>query len=261
MPYDGSVTFEQAEKAKERRLSIGSQRRVPDMLGMIEDVKNSKTYHVFNVGPWSHVVNTGSTGQFFIPACPTEKPYIEMLRSIPAIMDELVVKNEKEMDRLMDDGWKFAQEIVGDTSRGRVPTDSLRHFGVFPGANAEPTPQDLYEAKKMLEARCTEIVREIRNIYATNRETFSKVMRPEVHIKAAQVLNLNDEPWLLNQTPEARAKCEFCGAMNDAVAVKCQNCSEIINPEKYKELKAKQAEILAAEPKRGPGRPPMSREQ
>src|ERR1700744_3515007 len=94
MPYDGSVTAAQAQESVEKKQSIGKSRKVPDMLGIVSELKNSKEYHIFNVGPWAHVVNTGSTGQFFIPACPEGELYVEMPRRIPAIMDELIIKNE-----------------------------------------------------------------------------------------------------------------------------------------------------------------------
>lgn len=254
MPFSPNVTVRDAEAAKEARLSIGRSRRVPELPGVIEDAAGAHTFHIFNVGPWAHPVNTGSTGTYFIPACPKGKRYIEprhevrgdgsLKYPIPGIVSELTIKDEFEYNRLMSDGWNFCCEIVGD-GRGRDQSQSLRHWGVFPSKNAEPTKDELYQAKKMLEARCAEIVREARDLYATDRKLFSQIVQRQRHFIAAEVLNLTDEPWMVEQSPSTRVKCRYCGTMNDGEAVKCAKCLEVIDLERYRRLKEQDEAIIA----------------
>jgi hypothetical protein len=254
MPYNGSVTAQQAAEARRAKLSIPNKRRVPDMLGLIQTLKDSKKYRIFNVGPWAHIVPTGSTGTFFIPPCPTEKecldqgieykPYVEMTRPIDAIMDELIVKSEAEMDRLMDDGRQFALEIVGE-GRGRNPAYSLRHYGVFLAEGETPTAKELADANRALRDRCSEIVAEIRSIFATDQKLFRQVVTPKVHYVAAWVLNLMSEKWMTDSTPSGQVKCKMCGRMSDADVAMCEG-GHIINPEKYQEYVAEQEAMLEA---------------
>src|SRR5271163_4077808 len=128
-----------AEQAIASKHSIGKSRILPMKLKVIEDLKTEKI-HIFNVGPWPQAVNTGSFGTFTIPACPADKPYAEMLildattgewiPPVSIIMEEYVIKSEDEMSSLSEDGWTFAQQMIG-VGRGRIPQHSLVRFGVF----------------------------------------------------------------------------------------------------------------------------------
>lgn len=269
MPFDPSVTFEKAEQARNQRLSIARGRRAPDPLGVIEEASRRHTYHVFNVGPWPQKINTGSTGWRVVPPgihspylpykVPHEQEFSEMILKVPGIVSELTIKDEFEYNRLMSDGWKFAQEICG-IGRNRPPKLALTNYGLFPSKNAVPTAEEKYEAMVLLHATCQEIVTEARNHFAMDRKQFTVVVRPARHFVAAGVLNLEDEPWMLSQTPSQRVKCKYCGSMNDEIAVLCQKCNHIINAERFRELKEEEEAILGPQddtdpPKRGPGRP------
>jgi len=253
MPFDPRVTAVDANQALQGKLSQARQRRIPKMLEQVRRLQQSETYHIFNVGPWPQVVNTGSTGTFYIPGCPDDKPYVEMTVTIPAIIEELIIKDEMEFTATIDDGWEhFALEIVGD-GRGQNPEHSLRNFGIFPSKSEIPLEGEIAEAKKRLHTKCAHYVREARDLYQTDRKRFSQVVRPEVHYKAADVLNLTDESWRTESSPAVKNKCMFCGTMNDEIAVKCHKCNEIIDIERYRALKAAQEDH--SEAKRGPGRP------
>lgn len=256
MPFDPNVTFKDAESARVQKLSIGKQRRVPQFLGVLDQAAKSKTFYIFNVGPWPQAINTGGTGWFYVPGCPADKEYTVCERVIPGIVSELTIKDEYEYNRLMDDGWRFAQEVVGD-GRGRDPQQSHRHYGLFPSEHEKPTRAEIDGARKMLHTRCSEIVREARDLYAMDRKTFTQVVKRERHFMAAEVLGLNDEVWMIEQTPVNRIKCPFCGAASEAGSVKCHKCNEIIDVIQYKAIKDAQEEILTAprqEPKQRPQR-------
>lgn len=254
MPYDGSVTAAQAENARRAKLSIGQKRRVPDMLGLIAQLKASKKYRIFNVGPWAHPVNTGSTGTFFIPANPTEqqcldlgvewKPCVEMTRPIDAIMDELIIKSEAEYDRLMQDGKDFAEQILG-LGRGCNPAYALTHAGCFLAKGQEPTKEELANANLELRGTCSQIVSEIRSTYATDRKLFQQVVRPALHYRAAEILNLKNEVWMLDNSPSAQVKCKGCGAMAEGDVAMCPN-GHIINQGLYDEFVAEQEAMQAS---------------
>lgn len=250
MPFDPNVTFADAEKARQEKLSIGKQRRIPQFLGVLDQAAKSKTFYIHNVGPWPQSINTGSTGWFHVPAREGNEEYATCKREIPGIVSELTIKDEYEYNRLMDDGWRFACEVVGD-GRGRDPMQSYRHYGLFPSDSAKPSKAELAEAKRMLHARCSEIVREARDTYAMDRKAFQQIVSRVRHFMAAEVLGLTDEVWMIEQSPVNRTKCLFCGSANDELAVKCAKCNEIIDLEKYKQIKAHQEAFLAREEKKG----------
>lgn len=249
MPFDPKVTFQQAEQARAEKLSIGKQRRIPQFLGLLDEAAKSKTYYIHSVGPWPEHINTGSTGWFSVPGCPKEKDYVTCDRAIPGIVSELTIKDEYEYNRLMDDGWRFACEVVGD-GRGRDPEQSYRHYGLFPSESEKPKKEEIAEAKRMLHAKCSEIVREARDLYAMDRKLFSQIVKRERHFAAAEVLNLNDEVWMIEQTPAQRTKCPVCQKMNEEGTMKCGHCGEIIDAVAYRKFKDEQEAILT-EPKKG----------
>ncbi len=244
MSYDPNVTAKHAKEAVDQRLSIARGRRLPQTLGLIAEAAERNTYHVFNVGPWPQLVKAGSYGDYIIPPCPADKPYVECRRIIKGIESEYVPKDEFEYNTLMTDGWHVACEIAGD-GRGRAPAQSLRHYGIFPSKTAIPLESEVAEARRMLHTRCEDIVREARDLHAMDRKLFSQIVNRNRHWKAAEVLNLDSEPWMTEQVANKRQSCVFCGAKNDDMAVKCSNCHEIINVSRYRELKAEQEAVLA----------------
>jgi ribosomal protein L37AE/L43A len=249
MPFDPNVTFQDAEQARAQKLSIGKQRRIPQFLGILDQAAKSKTFYIHSVGPWPESINTGSTGWFNVPGCPKNKDYVTCPRDIPGIVSELTIKDEYEYNRLMDDGWRFACEVVGD-GRGRDPEQSYRHYGLFCSENAVPTKAETSEAReKWLFPKCAEIVREARDLYAMDRKLFSQIVKRERHFTAAEVLNLNDEVWMIEQTPSNRTKCPVCQKMNEEGTMKCGHCGEIIDAVAYRRFKDNQEQILT-EPKK-----------
>lgn len=245
-----------AERAITAKHSIGKMRILPMKLQVIENLKSEKI-HVFNVGPWGQTVNTGSTGTFNIPACPEGKPYVEMLvqsgktgqweAPIAIIMEEYVIKSEDEMASLTEDGWNFAQQMLG-LGRGQHPARRLTRFGIFASRNAEPTKQELADAHLALEAECREIVKWAGDTYSTDRKLFARAVRPEVHFVAAKVLgrdNPVDSPWMLDANPVGRVKCKMCGRNCDPDVATCE-AGHITNMELYLELQAADEQLKEA---------------
>ncbi len=243
MPFDPNITFQQAEQARVAKLSIGRQRRVPQILGPLKRAAKEKTFYIHNVGPWPQRIGAGSIGWFNVPGCPPDKEYVTCFRPLNALEFEPTIKDEFECNLLTDDGERIAKEVCGD-GRGRDPKQSHRHYGLFQSEHEKPTKQEIAEAKKMLHAQCAEYVREARDLYAMDRKTFSQVVNREHHFAAAEVLGLDDESWMVEQTPVNRQKCPFCGGANDENAVKCIKCNEIIDAAQYQRIKDAQAVIM-----------------
>ncbi len=231
----------------------GKKERIPPPeLSIIQEFKR-KRVHIFNVGPWPHTVPCGSIGTFFIPACPLDKPYVEMITPLHAVEDELVIVNEKEYKRLQDEGTWIANEILGK-GRGRDRKGSLDHFGVFIAAGDEPT--ELEDARAQLHVKCQEYIAEMRQHWDIDRKTAHEVYRPAIHGMAAKVLGLNGEEWMTAKTPQKAAqsttvKCKGCRTEVEEDAPLCFKCGGVVNAEKYLEYKAEQETILqAAAPKK-----------
>jgi hypothetical protein len=260
-------SVEVAQRSIDAKHSIGKSRVLPMKLRVVEELKSQKI-HIFNVGPWRQVVNTGSTGTFTIPACPPDQEYVEMLimnsqtqqwePPISIIVEEYVIKSEDEMSSLQEDGWNFANEMVG-IGRGHLSSSSLVRFGIFVSRNAVPTKQEIADARKALEAECLNIVKWAGDIYSTDRKLFSRAVRPEVHFVAAKILgrdNPQDSPWMLDAAPQGRTKCKMCGRLCDPDVATCE-AGHVVNRQLYEELLAadEQLKMAVQEAKRPRGNP------
>ena len=259
--FNPNVTEADAQRAIAKKQGIGKQRFIPPILPEVREIMNRRI-HVFNVGPWGQTVNTGSTGSFIIPACPFGTPYVEMLEEdrdpqsatfgkmvppIKAIMRELVISSEDAMTPLDDSGRYFAWQMLG-VGRGLNPNKALTRFGMFVGESDTPTAEELAKARAELMKECAAVCKFAAGIYVTNRPLFDRVVRSEVHFVAARVLgrdNPIDSPWMGATNPESRVKCPMCAQIVDGEAAKC-SCGQIINVDRYMELKTVQEEIEAA---------------
>ena len=245
-----------AERAIAAKQSIGKSRILPLKLKVIEDLKKEKI-HIFNVGPWSQSVNTGSTGTFLIPGCPIGTQYVELLAINPhtgkgeppisIVMEEYVIKSEDEMSSLTEDGWEFAQSMLG-IGRGQHPARKLTRFGIFASKNSTPTKSELDAAHAELESDCRDIVKWAGDIYATDRKLFARAVRPEVHFVAARILgrdNPQDSPWMLDANPVGRIKCKMCGRLCDPDVATCE-AGHVVNMELYLDLQAADEQLKQA---------------
>ena len=244
-----------ADEHIERKLAVARGRAIPPVLPEIEELKKKKV-HVFNVGPWPMLVNTGSTGSFLIPACPEGTPYVELLvrdahcNDVPPIsyiMDELYPQSEDEYRRLQERGKDFAKSMIG-LGRGQSPSNALTHQGVFVAEGEKPTAEELEGAHAKLKAYCEGVVRQIADIYQTDRKAFSQIVRPKVHFVAAHYLNLDnpvDAPWMTSAAPQGRTKCKMCGRVVDPDVAMCEG-GHIVNQELYLAAMAEQENVKSA---------------
>ena len=251
-----------AEASINSRLKVAKSRILPMRLKVIEDMKRKQKVCIFNVGPWPQWINTGSTGTYLIPACPWDKPFVQLLAldgdkssptygqqisPISVIMDELIIKSEDEMSRLEEDGRSFAESMIG-LGRSQNPAYALTRFGIFVAKGDKPTDEELAAAKIALQEHCREICKFAGDLYATDRALFSRAVRPQVHFIAARVLgrdNEVDSPWMLAASPTGRIKCKVCGRVCDPDVAMCEG-GHIINQDKYLEYMAIEEQVKAA---------------
>jgi hypothetical protein len=237
----------------------------PPELDLMKEYKKRRV-RIFNVGPWHHVIPCGSAGTFFIPPCPEDKPYVEMLTPLHELEEELYPsRDKKEYKRLQDEGRRMAIELLGE-GRNQDMKQSRRHAGVFIAIGEVPTPEEVAEARKHLIPTCKQMCAYMDKLWDRDRKLAYDVFNPETFGKAARVLELTgkQKPWLNQDDPVDAFKCPSCRVVVERDAPICHNCKGVVNEEAWLALEARKQTLSAtAEPvRRGPGRPPnSSREQ
>lgn len=225
----------------------------PPELDIVKEFKKQRV-RIFNVGPFAHVIPCGSAGTFYIPACPENKPYVEMLTPLHVLEEELYPsKDKKEYKRLQDEGRKMAVDLLGE-GRNQDKKQSKRRVGVFIAAGEEPTMKELDDAKAQLHAYASEQVLYMDHLWDRDRKLAYDVFRPETFGACARVLKLTgkEKPWLTQSTPSDNIECPSCFSSVRPDAPICFNCKEVVNEEAYLKIRARResiAEATAPQPK------------
>jgi hypothetical protein len=204
--------------------------------------------HIFNVGPFAHIIPCGSAGTFYIPACPETKPFIEMLTPLHVLETENYPINKgKEWKQLRDAGSRMAIEIIGE-GRNQDKRNSKRKVGVFIAAGEAPSEKELKEANAQLHVYCSEQVHIMDGVWDRDRKLAYDMFRPETFGACARVLGLTgkDKEWLAQGESQLNTKCEFCKEVVDPSAAICKNCKMPVNEEAYLRMKTKQEEMEQA---------------
>lgn len=236
MPSPLTLTAEEVSRRVELEHRQSYERTIPRVSGLIQRIQDENKLHVFNVGPWDMTRHMGSWGTFRVPACPLGTEYVEG-PEIPGIYLEPIIENERRMRHEQIDGKDFADHVMG-IGKGYTPRDRWAGFGVFVSKNAAPTKKELADARAALEKKLLELVSEARAAHNKGPKEAEMTISDQ-HRIAAQMLNLTDEPWFKQYTPEARQKCPNCGTMSEAQVVTCPQCLYVFDPERYKALKGR----------------------
>lgn len=208
----------------------------------IDHAHLAKRVRIFNVGPWPQVVPLGSTGTVYIPACPSDKPYVEMISNLHELEIEYYpINQKKEWKELREEGHKIAIEILGE-GRNQDRRYSLRKKGVFIAAGEIPTEAEVAQAKKELLPTCQRLVDLMDQLWDRDRKLAYDVYNPSVHGESARILNITGKPWQSTGKVSDSIACPYCDASIKPSAPKCHNCHEVVNAQAYSELKAKMAE-------------------
>ena len=262
-----TLTAQDAEKDKSEFLRQQNGRfvhPVPDWLQKLQE----KKVHIINVGPWQHEIWAGSYGKYTIwankPEDGDEHPWQfegyamclvfnsrsgEWESPISSVMAENVIKNEAEMERQTEDGYKFANELLG-MGRGQNQIFSLVHRGCLVIKGEKPTKAELAQANEALRGECMRLVQEARDLDRDPNPMARQAIVKGVHDEAAMILGLTDEPWMVAREPEARKGCPVCGTKAGESVLKCPACPYIYDPVAYGDIMARQdAQIEAARTK------------
>ena len=226
----------------------------PPELDIVKEFKKQRV-HIYNVGPFPHIIPCGSAGTFYIPACPADKPYVEMLTPLHVLEEELYPsRDKKEFKRLQDEGRKMAIDLLGE-GRNQDKKQSRRRVGVFIAAGDEPTMKELGDANAELKKYASEQVLYMDNLWDRDRKLAYDVYRTETFGACARVLKLTgkEKPWLAQGSPSENIECPACKTSVRPDAAFCFNCKEVVNEEAYIEVEARRQRLAAAtapEPKK-----------
>lgn len=232
-----------ARRTKRNRIDDGI---APELEEVAESMK--KRVRIFNVGPFAHPRPCGSAGIFYIPACPEDQEYIEMITPLYRTQKEIYPKTRHNGPKaLYDSGKAYANEILG-LGRGQHKSNSLVRVGVFVAAGDVPTKKELDDAKAQIYAYASEQIALMDKIWDRDRKLAYDMFRPETFGACARVLNLTgkDKPWLAQGAPSDKVKCEWCQEPVDPSAPICANCKNPVNEEAYMAMMAKKEALQAA---------------
>src|ERR1700744_2131502 len=131
----------------------------------IQKLSDDTPIYVFNVSPWVFKRESGSWGEFVIPACPEGKPY-SVFGPIPGIFTETVIQDEANMRLEQYGARQVAEHIVGLGRHLRADGDYTK-WGLFIGSRhvPEPTGEELRIANNALVAKCKALVKEATTAY------------------------------------------------------------------------------------------------
>lgn len=214
-----------------------------------------KLVHIFNVGPFPHVIPLGSMGSFVIPECPDGQPYVESLTKLHLLEDEIYPAfRQRQALRLREDGRKLAKEIMGEGSH-QDKRNSRRRWGVIVAEGEVPTARELHDANAELYALASENVAYIDSIWDRDPKLAYDILRASQNFyRFAKVLKLTgkEKRWLSSGTPSTKQPCRWCQEPVDPQSPLCHNCKKPVNHERYLEMMAEEQSLSeATAPKKG----------
>jgi hypothetical protein len=225
--------------------AMNNSRYVPTMPDIVRRVSEENRIYVFNVGPWRHVREMGSAGNWAIPACPDGKEYSEPV-VIDGVMSEPYPMSEVAMSMLPlaakarqlagdGEGWDFALQVLGEGPH--IPRNaSFKPFGVFLSKSNPPQKQEVADARRLLNQKYLELVRSASEAWALGPARAGEVIQASFHHVAARALRKTEAecPWLANTEQLAeRADCPSCGAVYSKGIMKCRGCGFILDKARY----------------------------
>lgn len=198
-----------------------------------ERLKTGDPFYLFNIYNLEHKRNTGSTGEYFIPACPAGKEWVRGPQTIPGTVEDIYPHfEEHEAYRVRA---VPGEDIVKAILEGGGPQEDIRRFGVFASNASRPTKDELAEAKKRLVPELQRTVREA-DEWSVSADPVLRGSIGQKHYDAANFLNVK-RGWM--SVAEASGTCIFCGSPQKEGVPVCSSCQNVTNQALYDELKAK----------------------
>lgn len=197
--------------------------------------------YLFNIYGVEEIVNTGSTGTFFIPACPRDKEYIRAPQSIPGTVEDIYPHfNDKEYYRARPTVGEDIVKAVLGIGLGATPQENRTRFGWFSSKSKVPSKQELAEAKSKLVEYLQFVLREA-DEFASSSDPKMRESISDKHFRAAEYMNVT-RPW--QHKAEAMTICPFCSTAVRPGSSRCAGCNEIIDVAAYEATKARLAKAV-----------------
>lgn len=223
----------------ERQRQLNS-RSVEPLSDLVKRAADANPVYVFSVGPWPQKAELGSTGNFFVKACPAGDPYSEPLM-IPGLVEEFYPDSEVTMKRHLWEGKYLAEQILGIGPHS-APGNSLVRYGVAMSMCWPPKQETVDAARKALfDGEIRSLIVEADQAQAEGPKALEQTVR-ERHHMAAKLAKLSaaDHPWMQRLSSAAeRDSCRFCGEPMKKGLPKCPNCKEIVDQALYDQMTGK----------------------
>ena len=253
------------EQAANAAALLNKGREVDDLPEMILELSKKEAVAIVSVGPWQQVIKAGTLGTMHVKPCREGEEYSDPL-VIPGLVTERYPLREGRMDLLMHKdatGWNVAWQRLG-VGAHLHPMNSMVKYGLFvtkgnpdmpplgakDAANPDkqrwwlrerfkPKKEEREKALALLNKHLNALVQEARSAAAQGQKALEDTVRPDQHIRAAQMLGLDPqaERWMQNAVAEKpRETCRFCGVSITKGVAKCPNCKEIVDKKLYEKL-------------------------
>jgi hypothetical protein len=236
------LTAEQAELSVQNFIrKQRTQRRLPELPPSMKKFAEDTQVHVYNVGPWDHWVPLGSWGMFYIPKCEIGEQFAAM-KPIPGVFTEPIIRDEHNFELAQIEGRYVAEQVVG-IGKGLAWDESRQRLGVFIGAavgpKAEPTREEVAEARGLLHQTYNELFEEAEAAYASPIERINVI--GSNHRIAAKALNRTYVKWMQDTSRPQMKNCPNCGTASEGSVVSCPQCTYVFDPEAFREMQSRLA--------------------
>jgi hypothetical protein len=222
------LTAEQVEQQL-RGLNRKNVQRVPDVMRRIAA---EKSFHIYNVGPYTWLRHMGSMGAWTIQKADPETGISPALK-VPALVFETVPTDMDKMEERSHDGRDFVNDLLG-VGKFKTPDQDLTRWGVFFTEGTEPTEAEIEKAHLQVLDRCRDMINQADGFEAQGPNQLINIT--EQHRWAAKMLNV-ERPW--SKETRAMIDCPGCGEkILPTVAVHGGRigCGAILDRERAEEL-------------------------
>jgi hypothetical protein len=269
-----SATTDTSERGQRVRRYVDSrnQQRVQPMIrSQLIALEAGEPCFIYNVSPifeWKRMYK--GLGTFVIPKRPSVGDVIKEIVAGKEIVRTVTEEDVREKYRVsrpviishsyrmsydkgdnrrvpyVEFGQEIAESLVGNSKLYPTdltyPTNNLEQWGVFMtvGKKFHELPRgeqdDLYlTAMTVHEKRCREKVQKADQLITRFPDAVL-----ELHRQCALFVG-EDRPWLTSRGKRSSnmIECPFCGSDVKSSVVKCPNCQEIVDIERYEKMKAK----------------------
>lgn len=191
--------------------------------------------YLFNIYSIEHTINTGSTGQYYIPPCPEGQDWVRAPQIVPGTVEDIYPHfTDREEYRCRPTSGEDVVKAILGIGVGQGPNQDMRRFGIFASKHSTPTKAELAEARKLLVKELQSEIRKADALAASAKPEERVSTESEHFYKAAKYLGIK-RPWM--SEAEALSMCPFCSTPVRPQASICSGCHQVINQAAYEAQK------------------------